>query len=51
MTASTETASAAVAPPATSLERANHGDRVFKALLMLAALAVPTLLAFLVFEL
>jgi phosphate transport system permease protein len=51
MTASTETASAAVAPPAASLERANHGDRVFKALLMLAALAVPTLLAFLVFEL
>src|SRR6185295_305449 len=51
MTASTETASAAAAPPTTSLERANHGDRVFKALLMLAALAVPTLLAFLVFEL
>ncbi len=51
MTASTETAPSAVTVPATSLERANHGDRVFKALLTLAALAVPTLLAFLVFEL
>jgi len=51
MTASTETAPASAAAPATSLERANHGDRVFKALLTLAALAVPTLLAFLVFEL
>lgn len=51
MTASTETAPPTVAPPTTSLERANHGDRVFKALLTLAALAVPTLLAFLVFEL
>lgn len=50
MTASTETAPA-TAVPATSLEQANHGDRVFKALLTLAALAVPTLLAFLVFEL
>ncbi|MEO7137047.1 MAG: phosphate ABC transporter permease subunit PstC [Gemmatimonadales bacterium] len=51
MTASTETAPPTVSPPTTSLERANHGDRVFKALLTLAALAVPTLLAFLVFEL
>lgn len=51
MTASTETAPPTVAPLTTSLERANHGDRVFKALLTLAALAVPTLLAFLVFEL
>ncbi|HEV8177804.1 MAG TPA: phosphate ABC transporter permease subunit PstC [Gemmatimonadales bacterium] len=51
MTASIETAPPTVAPPTTSLERANHGDRVFKALLTLAALAVPTLLAFLVFEL
>lgn len=51
MTASTETAPPTVAPPTTSLERANHGDRVFKALLTVAALAVPTLLAFLVFEL
>jgi len=50
MTASTETAPPTVAPT-TSLERANHGDRVFKALLTVAALAVPTLLAFLVFEL
>jgi phosphate transport system permease protein len=51
MTASTETAPPAAAPLTTSLEQANHGDRVFKALLTLAALAVPTLLAFLVFEL
>ena len=50
MTASTETAPTA-ARPATSLERANHGDRVFRAVLTLAALAVPILLAFLVFEL
>jgi len=48
MTASTETVPTTAAA---SLERANHGDRVFKALLTLAALAVPTLLAFLVFEL
>ncbi len=51
MTASTETASPAAAPPAASLERANHGDRVFKALLTVAALAVPIMLGFLVFEL
>jgi phosphate transport system permease protein len=51
MTASTETVPTTAAAPATSLQRANHGDRVFKALLTLAALAVPTLLAFLVFEL
>ncbi|HEY5940249.1 MAG TPA: phosphate ABC transporter permease subunit PstC [Gemmatimonadales bacterium] len=51
MTASTETVPPAAASRAVSLERANHGDRVFKALLTLAALAVPTLLAFLVFEL
>lgn len=43
-------------PPATarqppSLERANYGDRVFKAVLTLAALAAPILLAFLVYEL
>jgi phosphate transport system permease protein len=50
MTASTEPLPAATVR-APSLERANHGDRVFKALLTLAALAVPTLLAFLVFEL
>jgi phosphate transport system permease protein len=51
MTASTETAPTAAAPPAASLERANHGDRIFKGLLTVAAIAVPTLLAFLVFEL
>ena len=51
MTASTETVPTTAAGSAASLERANHGDRVFKALLTLAALAVPTLLAFLVFEL
>jgi phosphate transport system permease protein len=51
MTASTETAATAAVVPAPSLERANHGDRVFKGLLTVAALAVPILLAFLVFEL
>ncbi|HEY8196923.1 MAG TPA: phosphate ABC transporter permease subunit PstC [Gemmatimonadales bacterium] len=51
MTASTETVPQAAASRAVSLEQANHGDRVFKALLTIAALAVPTLLAFLVFEL
>src|SRR4026209_1177881 len=51
MTASTQTAPPTVATPAASLEQANHSDSVFKALLTLAALAVPTLLAFLVFEL
>jgi phosphate transport system permease protein len=34
-----------------SLERANYGDRIFKLLLTLAALAVPVLLGFLVYEL
>jgi phosphate transport system permease protein len=33
------------------LERANYGDRIFKLLLTLAALAVPVLLGFLVYEL
>ena len=51
MTASTETAPTAAAAPATSLEQADYGDRVFKGLLTFAALAVPILLAFLVFEL
>ena len=39
--------------PATSvsLERANYGDRIFKLLLTVAALAVPVLLGFLVYEL
>ena len=36
---------------AISLERADYGDRVFKLLLTLAALAVPVLLGFLVYEL
>jgi phosphate transport system permease protein len=34
-----------------SLERANYGDRIFKLLLTIAALAVPVLLGFLVYEL
>src|SRR3954467_4655266 len=34
-----------------SLERANHGDRIFKLLLTLAAGLIPVLLAFLVYEL
>ena len=34
-----------------SLERANYGDRIFKLLLTAAALAVPVLLGFLVYEL
>lgn len=34
-----------------SLERTNHGDRVFRGLLTLAALIVPILLGFLVYEL
>ena len=52
MTPSTELG-ATVAPPtaASSLERGNPGDRVFKGLLTLAALAVPVLLGFLVYEL
>jgi phosphate transport system permease protein len=33
------------------LERSNYGDRIFKSLLTLAALAVPALLGFLVYEL
>jgi phosphate transport system permease protein len=39
--------------PATSvsLERANYGDRIFKLLLTVAALAIPVLLGFLVYEL
>ena len=41
-----------VPPPRNvSLERANYGDRVFKLLLSVAALAVPVLLGFLVYEL
>ena len=37
--------------PRVSLERADYGDRVFRLLLTLAALTVPILLAFLVYEL
>jgi phosphate transport system permease protein len=41
-----------VPPSATpSLERANYGDRVFKILLTLGALAIPILLGFLVYQL
>jgi phosphate transport system permease protein len=39
----------AVAPP--SLERASYGDKLFRGLLTLAAVTVPILLAFLVYEL
>jgi phosphate transport system permease protein len=38
-------------PASVSLERANYGDRVFKLLLTLAALVIPVLLGFLVWEL
>jgi phosphate transport system permease protein len=37
--------------PRVSLERADYGDRIFRFLLTLAALTVPILLAFLVYEL
>jgi phosphate transport system permease protein len=42
-----------LAPPTrnVSLVRANYGDRIFKLLLSLAALAVPVLLGFLVYQL
>jgi phosphate transport system permease protein len=49
MTASTEAASRPAA--AASLERADYGDLVFKGILTVAAIAVPVLLAFLVYEL
>ena len=51
MTVSPELARRAATAPAIALEQANHGDRVFKGLLTLAAVAVPVLLAFLVYEL
>lgn len=41
----------APAPAPPPLERTGYGDRVFRALLTLGALAVPVLLAFLVYEL
>jgi phosphate transport system permease protein len=37
--------------PHVSLERANYGDRAFKLLLTLAAVTIPTLLGFIVYEL
>jgi phosphate transport system permease protein len=49
MTASTEAASRPA--PAASLERADYGDLIFKGVLTVAAIAVPGLLAFLVYEL
>jgi phosphate transport system permease protein len=49
MTASTEAASRPA--PAASLERADYGDLIFKGVLTVAAIAVPVLLAFLVYEL
>jgi phosphate transport system permease protein len=42
-------ASRSVSP--VSLERANYGDRIFKLVLTLAALLIPIMLAFLVYEL
>jgi phosphate transport system permease protein len=53
MTAITEREAPQRVPPsaAPSLERANYGDRVFKLLLTLGALAIPILLGFLVYQL
>jgi phosphate transport system permease protein len=50
MTAVKEAGGARSAPPV-SLERANYGDRAFKLILTLAALLIPVLLGFLVYEL
>ncbi|HZA94069.1 MAG TPA: phosphate ABC transporter permease subunit PstC [Gemmatimonadales bacterium] len=50
MTAPAETSQARPAA-APSLERADYGDRIFKGVLTLAAVAVPVLLAFLIYEL
>ena len=50
MTASAETGQARPVAAA-SLERANYGDLIFKGILTVAAVAVPILLAFLVYEL
>jgi phosphate transport system permease protein len=49
MTATTERELSSV--PSVSLERANYGDRAFKLLLTLAAVTIPLLLGFLVYEL
>ena len=50
MTAVKEAEATRSAPPV-SLESANYGDRVFKLILTLAALLIPVMLAFLVYEL
>ena len=50
-TSKAETSSPGRAAAAASLERADYGDRLFKGLLTLAALVVPTLLGFLIYEL
>jgi phosphate transport system permease protein len=46
-----DTAPLPPAPPPAPLERTSYGDRVFRALLTLGAVAVPVLLAFLVYQL
>jgi phosphate transport system permease protein len=48
-----EPASRAAPPPDSppSLERADYGDRIFRGVLTVAAVAIPVLLAFLVYEL
>lgn len=50
MTAVKEAEPTRSAPPV-SLERANYGDRIFKFVLTLAAVLIPIMLAFLVYEL
>jgi phosphate transport system permease protein len=50
MTAVKEVEATRSAPPV-SLESANYGDRVFKLILTLAAILIPVMLAFLVYEL
>ena len=50
MTAVKEVEATRSVPPV-SLERANYGDRIFKLVLTLAALLIPVMLAFLVYEL
>src|SRR3954463_7347168 len=42
---------AAPSTPSVSLERANHGDRIFRLVLTFTAVLIPILLAFLVYEL
>jgi phosphate transport system permease protein len=50
MTAVREAEATRSVPPV-SLERANYGDRIFKLVLTLAALLIPVMLGFLVYEL